>query len=136
MFIWHGIVKISLNHSLCNKDIPDYSPEMLQQFISIKTTMERTKITLSTYKVKKRKILLQIRTNMCRRCTISICNTSLILWTNKYNPTLRQWISRLFRKQLWEGHWKHDNQRISDAPWNTELTLEKKITLVSNKLSL
>ena len=55
---------------------------MLQQFISIKTTMERTKVTLSTYKVKKRKIFLQIHTNLCHRCTISICNTSLILWTN------------------------------------------------------
>jgi hypothetical protein len=29
-------------------------------------------------------------------CTISACQASLILWTNKYNPTLWQWMSCLF----------------------------------------
>jgi hypothetical protein len=85
-----------LSHSWCKKDIAGYTPDMPKQFISIQKTKEQTKITLSTYKLKNRKNLLQFHTNSCRRCTIFIFNTSLILWTNKYNPTRRQWISRFF----------------------------------------
>jgi hypothetical protein len=88
--IQHGIVENSHGHSWCNKDIVVYYPDEPLQFISIQTNKERIKITLSIYKVMTRKNVLQIHTNLCRRCTIAICNTSLILWTNIYNPILRQ----------------------------------------------